>query len=74
MTNPFELTNGTYFVLRNQEGQHSLWPAISLVPIGWDVVFGQESRAACLEYINSNWNDLRPNSLGGSGASTGDVR
>lgn len=30
---------------------------------GWRVVFGEADRAACLEYVERNWTDLRPRSL-----------
>ncbi|WP_327228396.1 MbtH family protein [Streptomyces platensis] len=63
MTNPFENEDGRYFVLCNHEGQHSLWPAFAEVPDGWQVVYGQESRQACLEYVEKNWTDMRPKSL-----------
>jgi MbtH protein len=62
-TNPFEDENATYHVLVNDEGQHSLWPTFKDVPQGWTVVLRSESRAACLEYINKHWTDMRPNSL-----------
>lgn len=68
MTNPFENPTGTYSVLKNEEGQYSLWPSFAHVPDGWNVVYGQESRDACLDYINSNWSDLRPTSLYGAEA------
>ncbi|MGW3040442.1 MbtH family protein [Kitasatospora sp. NPDC001159] len=62
-TNPFEDDNASYYVLVNEENQHSLWPAFAEVPAGWTVVHGQESRESCLEYINTNWTDMRPKSL-----------
>jgi MbtH protein len=62
-TNPFEDENGTYHVLLNNEGQHSLWPSFIAVPSGWKIVLKSESRAACLDYIEKNWTDMRPNSL-----------
>ncbi|MGP3948725.1 MbtH family protein [Streptomyces sp. 7N604] len=62
-TNPFEDENGTYFVLRNDEGQHSLWPAFAEMPAGWTAVFGEDSRQACLDYVDEHWTDMRPNSL-----------
>ena len=62
-TNPFEDEDGRYFVLVNDEGQHSLWPTFAEVPSGWQVVFGEDSRAACLDYVETNWTDMRPNSL-----------
>jgi MbtH protein len=62
-TNPFENEAGSYRVLVNAEGQHSLWPDSVAVPAGWRAVFGPESRAACLEYVQTSWIDLRPASL-----------
>jgi uncharacterized protein YbdZ (MbtH family) len=63
MTNPFEDESANYFVLINDEGQHSLWPAFADVPNGWTVVHGEDSRKACLDYIEANWTDMRPKSL-----------
>ncbi|MFK4213564.1 MbtH family protein [Streptomyces sp. NPDC030920] len=63
MTNPFEDENGSYLVLVNDEGQHSLWPAFAEVPAGWTVAKGEDSREACLAFVNKNWTDLRPKSL-----------
>lgn len=62
-TNPFEDDNASYYVLVNDENQHSLWPAFAEIPAGWTTVHGQDSRAACLEYIDSHWTDMRPKSL-----------
>jgi MbtH protein len=63
VTNPFEDENGVYHVLVNDEGQHSLWPTFIDVPNGWTIVHKADNRAACLEFINRNWTDMRPNSL-----------
>jgi MbtH protein len=63
MTNPFEDENGTFHVLVNEEGQHSLWPAFLDVPEGWTIVHASDTRAACLDYVNKNWTDMRPKSL-----------
>ncbi|MFG3282173.1 MbtH family protein [Streptomyces sp. NPDC048111] len=63
MSNPFEDENGTYRVLVNEENQHSLWPSWIGVPAGWTVVFGEDTRQACLTYIEENWTDIRPASL-----------
>lgn len=63
MTNPFEDENGTYHVLINDEGQHSLWPTFIEVPQGWTIIHKSDTRAACLEFINRNWTDMRPKSL-----------
>jgi uncharacterized protein YbdZ (MbtH family) len=63
VTNPFEDENASYHVLVNGEGQHSLWPSFKEVPEGWTIALASDSRAACLEYINQHWTDMRPNSL-----------
>ncbi len=63
MTNPFEDNDGSYYVLVNAEGQHSLWPAFADVPAGWTKVHGPEVRQSCLDYVEANWTDLRPKSL-----------
>ncbi|MFE2585007.1 MbtH family protein [Streptomyces sp. NPDC059378] len=63
MTNPFEDQDGTFLVLVNDENQHSLWPQFADVPDGWNVVHGPDTHAACLEYVEGNWTDMRPRSL-----------
>nr|AYW35138.1 VerB [Actinomadura sp. XM-4-3] len=62
-TNPFDDEAGRFFVVVNDEDQHSLWPAFAAVPAGWREVFGEASRAECLEYVETNWTDMRPRSL-----------
>ncbi|QWF84500.1 MbtH family protein [Amycolatopsis sp. CA-230715] len=63
MTNPFDDPEGTFLVLVNDEGQHSLWPSFAEVPAGWRTVYGPDDREPCLEYVNENWTDMRPKSL-----------
>ena len=63
MTNPFDDADGTFLVLVNDEGQHSLWPSFARVPAGWEIRFGPEGRQACLDHVEENWTDMRPRSL-----------
>lgn len=63
MSNPFDDPEGRFLVLVNAEEQHSLWPAFAEVPAGWTVVFGEDSREACISYVEAHWTDLRPKSL-----------
>ncbi|MET8904206.1 MULTISPECIES: MbtH family protein [unclassified Streptomyces] len=63
MTNPFDATDTEFLVLVNDERQHSLWPVAIDVPSGWTVAHGPTDRAACLEYVETHWTDLRPASL-----------
>ncbi|GGQ10562.1 protein mbtH [Streptomyces mutabilis] len=62
-TNPFDDADGRFLVLVNDEGQHSLWPSFAQVPGGWTTVFGEDSRDACLAFVEANWTDMRPRSL-----------
>lgn len=62
-TNPFEDEEARYLVLINDEGQHSLWPVFADVPEGWEIIFGEDGRQECLDFIEKNWTDMRPNSL-----------
>jgi len=63
MTNPFDDANGRFVVLVNDEEQHSLWPSFAEIPAGWRTVFGEDTREACVAYVEQNWTDLRPKSL-----------
>ncbi|WP_329024613.1 MbtH family protein [Streptomyces sp. NBC_00690] len=62
-TNPFEDADGSYFVLVNEENQHSLWPSFAAVPPGWTVVHGEDTKEGCAQYVDSHWTDMRPASL-----------
>ncbi|KOV61058.1 protein mbtH [Streptomyces sp. NRRL WC-3618] len=62
-TNPFDDDSIEHFVLVNDEGQHSLWPAFADVPAGWTVVHGRASRQSCLDHVGEQWTDMRPKSL-----------
>jgi MbtH protein len=63
VTNPFEDENGTYLALINDEGQYSLWPSFAEVPAGWTIAHPEDTRKACLDFIEENWTDMRPKSL-----------
>ncbi|MGW2182500.1 MbtH family protein [Streptomyces sp. NPDC001732] len=63
MTNPFEDPDGTYVVLVNDEGQYSLWPTFVEVPAGWRTAHPEDTRDACLAFIEATWTDMRPRSL-----------
>jgi uncharacterized protein YbdZ (MbtH family) len=63
MTNPFDDVDGRFLALVNDEGQYSLWPTFAEVPAGWEIAYGEDTRQACLDYIEENWTDMRPMSL-----------
>lgn len=62
-TNPFENEAGVFFVLINSVRQHSLWPVELNIPDGWRRVFGPGTRSEALDFVNSNWSDIKPESL-----------
>jgi uncharacterized protein YbdZ (MbtH family) len=59
----FDDEKGSFFVLVNDEEQHSLWPVFTDVPAGWPAIYGAAPRVACVDYIESNWTDIRSKSL-----------
>lgn len=61
--NPFDHAAGQFSVVVNAEEQHSLGAAAAEVPAGWRIVFGEATRAQCLDYVVRNWADMRPRSL-----------
>lgn len=63
MGNPFDDDEGTFYVLVNDEGQHSLWPEWAEIPAGWEPTHGPDTRRACLDHVDRTWTDLRPRSL-----------
>ncbi|MEU4445604.1 MbtH family protein [Actinosynnema sp. NPDC050801] len=52
-----------YFVVVNDEEQHSIWPAVKQVPAGWIPSGFEGSRVECLAHIERVWTDIRPRSL-----------
>ncbi|MDT5078596.1 MAG: MbtH protein [Mycobacterium sp.] len=62
-TNPFDDEHGAFYVLVNDEEQHSLWPTFADVPAAWRVVFGGSTRPDCLAFVEQHWTDVRPKSL-----------
>ena len=47
----------------HQASLDALWPTFRDVPAGWREVGVRGAKAACLEYIESVWTDMRPASL-----------
>lgn len=58
--NPFENPDYEFLALINDRGQYSLWPTFKSVPEGWRIAFGPAERSDCLNHIDENWADLRP--------------
>lgn len=63
MSNPFESETTEYLVVVNDERQYSIWPSFREIPAGWSAAGTRGSRKDCLDWIESNWTDMRPRSL-----------
>ncbi|WP_315710196.1 MbtH family protein [Brenneria uluponensis] len=61
--NPFDDESLVFSVLMNERRQYSLWPVFAALPTGWERIFGPQSRASCIEYIENHWLDMRPADL-----------
>ncbi|MGR6902564.1 MbtH family protein [Glutamicibacter sp. BSL13] len=58
--NPFDRADGSFLVLVNDLGQHSLWPDFAAVPAGWNQVFGPGDLQAANAYVEEHWADITP--------------
>ncbi|WP_108832298.1 MbtH family protein [Actinomyces sp. Marseille-P3109] len=61
--NPFDDDSAKFYVLVNDEEQHSLWPIFAPIPSGWESRFGPVSRDQAMAYVEEAWPDIRPRSL-----------
>lgn len=52
-----------FVVLKNEEGQYSLWSAAIAIPAGWTADGFSGSREECMAHVDLVWTDLRPRSL-----------
>jgi MbtH protein len=52
-----------YMVVRNDEEQYSIWPAVRDLPAGWHEAGVRGSRQHCLDRIEELWTDMRPRSV-----------
>jgi MbtH protein len=56
-----------FVVLRNGEGQYSLWPSGKAAPEGWTRAHPPASKAECLAFVEAKWTDMRPGSITAAG-------
>jgi uncharacterized protein YbdZ (MbtH family) len=49
-----------YYVVKNDNNDHSIWPCEKSIPSGWDSVEPiKRSKAECLAWIEVNWDGPR---------------
>lgn len=51
---------GDRYKVINHEEQYTIWPADREQPLGWNDAGRSGSEAACLDYIEEVWTDMRP--------------
>ena len=56
--NPFDDAEAQFYLLNNQAGQCSLWPAFAMLPAGWSRQFGPGSRGECLQLLERDAHSL----------------
>lgn len=59
----FDDDDARFTVLKNGEGQFSLWPISKETPEGWTRLTFEGSKAECSQYVDEHWLDMRPQSL-----------
>ncbi|EJH6503684.1 enterobactin biosynthesis protein YbdZ [Escherichia coli] len=59
-SNPFDDPQGAFYILRNAQGQFSLWPQQCALPAGWDIVCQPQSQASCQQWLEVHWRTLTP--------------
>lgn len=59
----FPEDDARYKVVINHEEQYSIWPEDRENPLGWKDAGFSGLKAACLQYIEDVWTDMRPLSL-----------
>ena len=59
MSNPDDTDTEDYLVLRNEEGQYSLWPSRNDIPGGWAAVDYRGSKVECMTYVDEHWTEMR---------------
>lgn len=50
--------DGTFVVLRNGQGEYSIWPAKKSIPPGWEDVEFRGSKEECRARVDEAWTDL----------------
>lgn len=49
-----------FTVVVNLVGQYSIWPVGLQTPEGWTEVGKRGTKAECLDFIGTEWTDMRP--------------
>lgn len=61
--NAYTIDGDLFKVIKNAEGQYSLWPEQKTIPDGWTETGFTGSKAEASAYVDREWTDMRPLSL-----------
>jgi len=61
--NAYTIDGDLFKVIKNAEGQYSLWPEKKVTPAGWFETDFTGSKAEASAYVDREWTDMRPLSL-----------
>ncbi|MDO9025801.1 MAG: MbtH family NRPS accessory protein [Zwartia sp.] len=61
--NAYTIDGDLFKVIKNDEGQYSLWPEKKSTPAGWIETGFSGSKTEATEYVDREWTDMRPLSL-----------
>ncbi len=59
-SNPFDNSEGQFYILQNEQQQFSLWPQHCALPQGWTVICTPQSSQACNDWLTDHWTTLAP--------------
>ncbi|WP_411139220.1 MbtH family NRPS accessory protein [Streptomyces sp. C10] len=60
---PTDDLNGRFSAVANAADRYSLWSECAEIPAGWTVSSGVADRSYRIEYVSTNWSDVRPPGL-----------
>jgi MbtH protein len=49
-----------YIVVKNVDGQYSIWRKDHAIPIGWHYDGMEGTKLECIAHIDQVWTDMRP--------------
>lgn len=61
--NAYTIDGDLFKVIKNAEGQYSLWPEKKVTPDGWTETGFSGSKSEATAYVDREWTDMRPLSL-----------
>lgn len=61
--NAYTIDGDLFKVIKNEEGQFSIWPAKKQTPAGWRETGFTGSKSESSAYVDREWTDMRPLSL-----------